>query len=222
MFHYVSVQTSVQTSDVKRDVVFLLDGSDGTRDGFRDLVLFVQRLVETLNVNENADRVSVVQFSGDQETHFYLNTHSNKDDVLNAIRNLKHKGGQRSNIGSALTFVRHSIFTASSGSRRLKGVPQILVLISSSPSRDGVEGPAEALKDLEVLPISIAVGRANENELEMVALTPNMVHKISEYSLLPLIEPEVVAQLKTISKTSMEATGELPETIGKACTVCWF
>ncbi|XP_048094398.1 collagen alpha-3(VI) chain [Alosa alosa] len=208
----VVVLEQVRTSDVKRDVVFLLDGSDGTRDGFRDLVDFIQRVVETLNVNENNDRVSVVQYSGDQETNFYLNTYSNKDDVLNAIRSLKHKGGKKSNIGAALTFVRHSIFTASSGSRRLKRVPQILVLISSTSSDDGIEGPAEALKDLDIQSISVGVGNANEHELEMTALMPNLVHKISEFSFLPLIEPELVAQL-SISKDTMEATGELPESI---------
>lgn len=173
-------------------------------------------MVKTLNVNENNDRVSVVQYSGDQETNFYLNTYSNKDDVLNAIRSLKHKGGVKSNIGAALTFVRHSIFTASSGSRRLKGVPQILILISSSSSNDGVEGPAEALKDLDIRSISVGVGNANANELEIIALTPNLVHKISEFSILPLIETQLVAQL-SISKHIMEATGELPESIGKIC-----
>ena len=66
--------------------MFLLDGSDGTRNGFPAMRDFVQRVVEKLNVDENKDRVSVVQYSRDPDAHFYLNTYSTKGDVTNSIK----------------------------------------------------------------------------------------------------------------------------------------
>src|SRR4029434_8933104 len=123
----------------RKDVVFLLDGSDYTRNAFPAMKDFVQRVVEKLNVMENRDRVSVVQYSRDPEAHFYLNTYTTKEEVLEAVRALRHKGGRPLNTGAALQYVRENVFTASSGSRRLEGVPQILILLSGGRSFDGVD-----------------------------------------------------------------------------------
>ncbi|KAG7252014.1 hypothetical protein CRUP_015148, partial [Coryphaenoides rupestris] len=62
-------------------------------------------VVEKLNVGENNDRVSVVQYSRDAEAHFYLNTYTTKDDVLDTVRGLRHKGGRTLNTGAALHVV---------------------------------------------------------------------------------------------------------------------
>ncbi|KAG9339527.1 hypothetical protein JZ751_023669 [Albula glossodonta] len=110
----------VELDAAQRDIVFLLDGSDGTRSGFSAMRDFVQRVVEKFSVGENKDRVSVVQYSRDPEAHFYLNTYSTKADVTDTIRSLKHKGGTPLNTGAALQFVKDNVFTASAGSRRLE------------------------------------------------------------------------------------------------------
>lgn len=103
--------------------MFLLDGSDGTKSGFGAVCDFVQRVVEKLNVEERKYRVSVVQYSDNPVVDFYLKTYSTKTEVLNAVKVLKHKGGQIANTGAALQFVRQPVFTSSSGSRRLHGIP---------------------------------------------------------------------------------------------------
>uniref|UniRef100_A0A8C8K7A1 VWFA domain-containing protein n=1 Tax=Oncorhynchus tshawytscha TaxID=74940 RepID=A0A8C8K7A1_ONCTS len=166
------VSASVHADAVKRDIVFLLDGSDGTRSGFPALRDFVQSVVDKLSVEENRERVSLVQYSDKPEAHFYLNSHKTKDAVIHAISNMRHKGGRSLNTGAALQFVRHNIFTASSGSRRLEGVPQVLILLTSKKSRDDVTGPAVALKDLEIVSIGVGVGDANFRELEIISFQP--------------------------------------------------
>lgn len=87
----------VDAKDVVKDIVFLLDGSDGTKSGFGAVCDFVQRVVEKLNVEESKYRVSVVQYSDNAVVDFYLKTYSTKTEVLNAIKVLKHKGGQLAN-----------------------------------------------------------------------------------------------------------------------------
>ncbi|XP_052348609.1 collagen alpha-3(VI) chain [Oncorhynchus keta] len=196
---------SVHTDAVKRDIVFLLDGSDGTRSGFPAVRDFIQSIVGKLSVEENRDRVSVVQYADKPEAHFYLNSHKTKDAIINAISKMRHKGGRNLNTGAALQFVRHRVFTASSGSRRLEGVPQILILLTSKKSRDDVKGPAVALKDLEIVSLGVGVGDANVRELEMISFQPGFTYQVTEFSELPTIQPQLVAALKSLSKDTEES-----------------
>uniref|UniRef100_A0A4W5NVM3 Collagen, type VI, alpha 3 n=1 Tax=Hucho hucho TaxID=62062 RepID=A0A4W5NVM3_9TELE len=164
------------------NIVFLLDGSDGTKSGFPAVRDFIQSIVDKLSVEENRDRVSVVQYADKPEAHFYLNSHKTKDAIINAVSKMRHKGGRSLNTGAALQFVRHRVFTASSGSRRLEGVPQILILLTSKKSRDDVKGPAVALKDLEIVSLGVGVGDANVRELEMISFQPGFTYQVTEFS----------------------------------------
>ncbi|XP_031725990.1 collagen alpha-3(VI) chain-like isoform X2 [Anarrhichthys ocellatus] len=201
------VLQQAQSNAAKRDIVFLLDGSDNTRNGFPELKLFVQSIVESLSVSKSQDRVSVVQFADNPEINFYLNAHKTKNDTINAIDNLRHKGGRHHNIGRALQFVRHSVFTSSTGSRRLEGVPQILILISSKPSTDNVRSPAFALKEHGIVSVGIGVGEANTKQLEMIAYKPGFTYKVTDFSKLPSIQSQLVVTLNINKETGETMTG---------------
>lgn len=200
--------------DIAKDVVFLLDGSDGTRSGFHTMRAFVQRVVEKLNVEESKYRVSVVQYSDNPKVEFYLKTYSTKAEVLNAIKVLKHKGGREANTGAALQFVRHQVFTSSSGSRRLQDIPQILILMSSRSSSDEVIGPAMALKDLDIMTMSIGVENADSDELKTVSFQSQYAN-VNRFDDLPLIEPQLVSAIKNSEKFAETLNTGVPESTGK-------
>uniref|UniRef100_A0A4W6FW27 VWFA domain-containing protein n=1 Tax=Lates calcarifer TaxID=8187 RepID=A0A4W6FW27_LATCA len=162
----------VEKKPVGRDVVFLLDGSDGTRSGFPAMRDFVQRVVETLSVDDNKDRVSVVQYSRDPAVQFYLNTYTTKGEILDTVRGLRHKGGRPLNTGAALQYLRDNVFTASAGSRRLEGVPQVLILLCGGKSFDSVDAPASALKQLGVLIFAIGTRSSDSRELQNISHDP--------------------------------------------------
>lgn len=196
----------------QKDIVFLLDGSDGTRNGFPAMRDFVERQVEKLSVGQNRDRVSVVQYSNDAEVHFYLNTFTRKEDILDAVRALRHRGGRAINTGAALQYVRDNVFTNSSGSRRLQGVPQMLILLNGGRSSDSVDTPATALKQQGISVIGIGTRNSDRRELQKIAHDPSYALAVSDFSDLPRVQE----QLSTVMSTVLvRATPVPPRVTGK-------
>ena len=199
----------------KKDVVFLLDGSDGTRNSFPAMRDFVERAVEKLNVGENRDRVSVVQYSRDAEVQFYLNTYNKREDVVDSVRGLRHRGGRPLNTGAALQYVRDNVFTNSSGSRRLQGVPQMLVLLTGGRSADSVDAPASALKQQGVFVIGIGTRTSDSRELQKISHEPSYALSVSEFTDLPNVQEQLSSVMSTVP---VRATPMTPTVTGKKVT----
>ncbi|KAM8858163.1 collagen alpha-3(VI) chain-like [Synchiropus picturatus] len=197
-----------ETADIQgRDIVFLLDGSDEARNGFPAMQNFVERTVEKLQVGDNEDRVSVVQYSRDAQVHFYLNTFSTTEDVADSVRALRHKGGRSLNTGAALQFVKDNVFTESSGSRQLQGVPQILILVNGGRSSDNVDTPASNLKQQGIYVIGIGTQRSDSRELEKVSFDPRYALSVANFADLPNIQEQLSSVISTMA---MEAAPAKP------------
>lgn len=212
LFYLFSVDTA------KKDIVFLLDGSDGTRNAFPSMLDFVEKVVENLKVGANKDRVSVVQYSRDAEVHFYLNTYTTKEDILGSVRGLRHRGGRPLNTGAALQYTRDNVFTNSSGSRRLQGVPQMLILLNGGRSFDSVDAPASALKKQGIFVIGIGTGGSDVGELQKISYDPSVVLKVSEFTDLPNVQEQLSSIMSTVL---VRATAMTPTVTGKKVT-CLF
>lgn len=196
----------------KKDIVFLLDGSDGTRNGFPAMRDFVERVVEKLNVGENNDRVSVVQYGRDSEVHFNLNTHSTREDLVDAVRGLRHRGGRPLNTGAALQHVRDNVFTNISGSRQLQGVPQMLILLTGGRSFDNVDVPASALKQQGVFVTSIGTRTSDSRELQKISYEPSYALAVSDFTDLPSVQEQLFSVMSTVL---VRATPLTPTVTGK-------
>lgn len=208
---------SIASSPVERkapgkDVVFLLDGSDSTRDAFPAMRDFVQRVVETLSVDDSKDRVSVVQYSRDASVQFFLNTYTTKVQILNAVRDLRRKGGAPLRTGEALQHVRDNVFTASAGSRLQERVPQILVLLSGARSSDGVDAPATALKQLGVSIFTIGSRSSDSRELQKISSDPKYAVSVYDFAELPNVQQQLQSSVEAVA---MDATGEAPTEAGR-------
>lgn len=203
-----------KSDDKGRDIVFLLDGSDNTRNGFAAVQDFLYKVTERLNIGRNNDRVAVIQFSNVALANFYLNSFTRKRDVLSSIRRLSHKGGKPLKTGAALQYVKEHVFTAASGSRYSANVPQILVLLSSGPSNDSVDLPAASLKGSGVTVLTIGTKNSDHKELEKISNMPS--YTISEISELVNVQEHIIAAItgenlkkETWSSSVMGKNGEL-------------
>lgn len=170
-------------------------------------------------MSEERDRVSVVQFSSDPEVHFYLNTYATKESILNTIRGLRHKGGRPLNTGMALQHVRDRVFSTSSGSRRLQGVPQVLILLSGGQSFDNVDMPASSLKELGVSILSVGAGGSDRNELQKISNDPSSTLSVTDFTYLPNVQEQLLSMINT---AHMGTTSISPPTIGKPTILGYF
>ncbi|XP_072788014.1 collagen alpha-3(VI) chain isoform X9 [Taeniopygia guttata] len=186
------------SAGVKRDVVFLVDGSRYAAQEFYLVRDLIGRIVNNLDVGIDTTRISVVQFSDHPHVEFLLNTHSTKDEVQNAVRQLRSKGGQQVNVGEALEFVAKTIFTRPSGSRIEEGVPQFLIILSSRKSDDDFEYPSLQVKQVGVAPMMIAKNVDTE-EMIQISLSPEYIFQVSSFQELPSLEQKLLTPIETLT-----------------------
>ena len=199
----------VDTGDDRKDIVFLLDGSDDSRNGLPAIREFVRRMASELDFDGGHVRISVVQYSDDAVAYFDLKSHKTGRAVIYAVRSLRHKGGRLRNTGAALQFVRDNVFTASAGSRRLEGVPQVLFLLTGGESNDDISTVASDLKSLGVLSFAIGMKNAKDVELQKIAYSSRFLFNLPVFGELLSIQPEILAFVK--SKMGIEP----PTIVGK-------
>ncbi|XP_069589430.1 collagen alpha-3(VI) chain isoform X3 [Ranitomeya imitator] len=208
----VTEVTVTTDEDIKKDVVFLIDGSDAAISGFSSLRSFIQRVVEYLNVGRDKVRIAVVQYSNTVRPMFLLNTHSDQQDVIRAIQSMSPIGGSPLNIGAALSYATSNVFTQSAGSRAEEGVPQFLVLLATGKSRDDVRRPAMTLKRSRIVPYAIGTGSADRTELQSIAFTPDFVLYFSDVSQLENAYQTFSQRVSTITTSEISTIAKTVET----------
>ncbi|KAM9435215.1 collagen alpha-1(XII) chain isoform 2-T2 [Clarias gariepinus] len=160
--------------DVQADVVLLVDGSYSIGlANFAKVRAFLEYLVNSFDIGPQKVQISLVQYSRDPHTEFYLNTHHNLDAVIKAVRTFPYRGGS-TNTGKAMTYVREKIFISNRGARA--NVPRVTILITDGKSSDGFKDPATRLRNSDVEIFAVGVKDAVRSELEAIANTPAETH----------------------------------------------
>lgn len=182
--------------------MFLLDGSDDVQNAFEAMRGFVQRMVGKFYLDENRDRIALVQYSKDSAVHFYLNTHKTQQEVANAIQSLGHKGGSPLNTGAALQYVRDNVFTVSSGSRHQQGITQILILLTGGQSSDDVRNAVENLKEMDVVLYALGMMHADATELLSIAHEPSHVYFAADLTDLASMNAQIFSVIEMAKVTT--------------------
>lgn len=200
--NYIScISLSAMSQGPRKDVIFLVDGSDGVGRDFPIIQDFMSKIVEILSVGKNKIRIGVVQYSDNPRADMHLNTHTTKEAVLSAIRGLQQLRGRQRNMGQALGFLNTNVLTEARGSRRREGVPQFVIAVSSGPSTDDIKRAASSLKQSRVLPFSIGTRDVNPTELQMVSYVPNFAYRVDDLPGLYTVQENLIT---TLTETSDE------------------
>lgn len=150
-------------------------------------------------MGENKIRIGVVQYGDSAQADMYLNTHTTKEGVLNAVRALRQRGGRQRNLGQALQFVSEDVLTASHGSRKQDGVPQFVIVVSSGSSTDDINRAASTLKQSRVIPFSIGTRDVNPTELRVVSYVPNFAFTVDDLPGLYTVQENLITTLTELS-----------------------
>lgn len=197
--HNFTFSLSAESQGPRKDVIFVVDGSDGVGREFPIIQEFIRRIVESLNVGENKIRIGVVQYGDYAQADMYLNTHTTKEGVLNAVRGLRQRGGRQRNLGQALRFVNEDVLIEARGSRKQDGVPQFVIVVSSGSSTDDINRPAAVLKQSRVLPFSIGTRELSPRELEVVSYVPNFAFTVDDLPGLYTVHENLINIITELS-----------------------
>lgn len=191
-------------SRLNRDIVFLIDGSDDTRNTFSAVRKFMGNMVENFDIESGKDKVALVQYSDNAEVSFNLGAYSTKDGILNHIADLKQKGGRTQYIGQALRFVKDNVLDPRAGGRPLGDGKQIIVMLASGRSRDSPRGPASILKAAGTIIFSLGSRMSSSSELRYISTEPTYAFTVSDFENLPRIQQRLLGILNQIGEDEEE------------------
>uniref|UniRef100_A0A3B5M7Q7 VWFA domain-containing protein n=1 Tax=Xiphophorus couchianus TaxID=32473 RepID=A0A3B5M7Q7_9TELE len=195
--HFVFL--TAESQGPRKDVVFLIDGSDGVGREFAIIQEFIRRVVESLNVGENKIRIGVVQYGDSAKADMHLNTYTTKEGVLNGIREMRQIGGRQRNLGQALQFLSQNVMIPARGSRKQEGVPQFAIVVSSRPSTDDITRQASSLKQSGVISFSIGTREINPTELKVVSYVPNFSFTVDDLPGLYIVQENLINTITELS-----------------------
>ncbi|XP_032440639.1 collagen alpha-1(XII) chain-like isoform X2 [Xiphophorus hellerii] len=165
----------------KVDIVMLVDGSESiySRE-FHTMKAFISQVVQNLPIGPNQVQIGVTQFSTYSKTELDLNSHDNKQTMLQAIDAMQHMKGL-THMGRGLDHVLKHNFQPSAGMR--PDSKKKVVLITDGDSSDWTEIPAQNLKDSGIEIYVIGVGHHVTNRLRTIASedTENHLYLFSTY-----------------------------------------
>uniref|UniRef100_A0AAY5L2Y5 VWFA domain-containing protein n=2 Tax=Esox lucius TaxID=8010 RepID=A0AAY5L2Y5_ESOLU len=92
-----------------------------------------------------------------------------------------------------LDYVKNYVFTSTSGSRLVEGIPQILILLSGGKSEDDVLVPSQRLKAAGIVIFTVGVKDADEAEMQSIAHSPNQAFMLREFSDLSPVKQQLLS-----------------------------
>uniref|UniRef100_A0A671X0S2 Uncharacterized protein n=1 Tax=Sparus aurata TaxID=8175 RepID=A0A671X0S2_SPAAU len=161
-------------TSAKADIVLVLDGSGSmTEADFQHALSFATDIVSAFDIGPDRVQIALVQYSIKPKTHWYLNTHQNKQTLLEDVSRIQQLRGS-TYTGSALNHTLQNIFQPNVGMRA--DPEKIAVLITDGRSTDDVDSPSQALKDADIEVYTVGFYEASERQLRSIASDPDEDH----------------------------------------------
>uniref|UniRef100_A0A8B9SWE1 Collagen alpha-1(XX) chain n=1 Tax=Anas platyrhynchos TaxID=8839 RepID=A0A8B9SWE1_ANAPL len=201
------------------DIVLLVDGSWSIgRSNFKLIKEFLSTLISPFSIAHDKIRVGLSQYSSDPRTEWDLGAYTTREQVLEAVRNLRYKGGNTF-TGLALTHVLEQNLKPDAGARL--EAEKLVILLTDGKSQDDANLAAQTLKNMGIEIFAIGVKNADEAELKQVASEPLelTVYNVLDFPLLSNLVGRLTrvlcARIKEKSKENAGSTvKDIPTDMG--------
>ena len=175
-------------TSVVLDVAFLLEGSDNVGEAnFNRSTEFLEEVIRQMDVGRDSVHVTVLQYSYVVTVEHSFREGQSKEDVLQRLREIRYRGGNRTNTGLALQYLSEHSFSASQGDR--EQAPNLVYMVTGSPASDEIR---RMPGDIQVVPIGVGP-RVDVQELEKIGW-PQAPIFIKDFEMLPREAPDLVLQ----------------------------
>lgn len=212
----------MQTQRVIRDIVFLVDGSDYVgSSNFPYMRDFLINVVNQLDVRPDRVQFGLMQFAERPQIEFYLNSYSNREDVVNKISQLRLMGGSVLNMGAAMEYALRNMFKPTLGSRRKQGVQQVLVVVTGGPAQDEVKEIADKVFLSGVVAFTVSSSQADYAVLRKVAVVPELAFHDERFSNMPAMAERIIPKLITVV-SSTNVTQAFPDETGEFISLRFY
>lgn len=182
------------------DIVFVLDASGSIgNSNFERVKGTVESIASSLTIGPDKTRVAVMVFSGLVNLTFNLNRYTEKDSLIEAIRNVEYTGGG-TNTALALAVLREGVFSEILGVRPENESTRVAVVITDGRSND----PTATRQEAELLRTSakfriyaIGIGGGiGVDELISIAGNNNTVIQVQNFRIeeLQSLEREITRE----------------------------
>ena len=115
---------------MRMDIVFVVDISGSPENLYGTAMMFIREIVHGVEFRSDTARVALVTYSGEATTLFYLNKHTDKNTILDAM-SFPRSGGN-TNMQEALRKADNDVFNSRNGDR--SSVPNRVILLTDGCS----------------------------------------------------------------------------------------
>ena len=193
----------------KADIALVIDSSGSIQEGGNNwarMKTFTQELVNRLDISVTRVRVGAVQYGGNANVEFNLNTYSKKSDIVDHLGTMAFLG-TKTYTGLGLRYMQNEIFQQSSGDR--DDVPNIGIVITDGKSNineEETKKEADLAKEQGTKIITIGISaKTSISELMDIASNNQSLFIVNNFEVL-------MQQLDNIVNTICDnPTIELPK-----------
>ncbi|CAG2253559.1 COL6A [Mytilus edulis] len=157
----------------KIDLVIILDSSTSVGDAnYKKMLTFCKDFLTNADIDSGNVKVGVLSYSTGVNVEFYLNSHSTKQDIFNAIDNIPYRYGS-TNTADGLKTMRTDLYTSRNGDR--DGVPNVVIILTDGVSNINSRRtiPEAVLARGDGIHIyAVGIGLRDTRELDAIATPP--------------------------------------------------
>uniref|UniRef100_A0A665VPY0 von Willebrand factor n=1 Tax=Echeneis naucrates TaxID=173247 RepID=A0A665VPY0_ECHNA len=149
------ITTTPSSISPGKDVTFIIEGSDSVGEAnFNKSLLFLEEVISQLTEEEEFIRITVIQYSVSVTVEISRwELRQQRTLLLQRLREIRWRGGSKTNTGAALTTAIQEIATVQPSHGPTP--PQLVFLVTENPPTDTVTRPPSTTTNTQVYPIGV-------------------------------------------------------------------